>query len=133
MKRRLIHTAIAVVTMILCAACGIFIPSLWQGVSGRDFRPQATTMAVLILVLAIVFRRAFRWQFLEFIFGLVAVELLTLWIIAQFSGFTGPELFHRFNLSWLAFMSIFVGLPWLTGFGLGSLWLRFSDRRARNA
>jgi hypothetical protein len=129
MKRRLIHTAIAVVTMILCA----FIPPLWQGVSDRDFRPQATTMAVFILLLAIVFRRAFRWQFLDFILGLVAVEFLTLWIIAHFSGFTGLELFHRFNLSWLALMSIFAGLPWLAGFGLGSLWLRFSHRHAKNA
>lgn len=108
-------------------------PPLWHGVSDRDFRSQATTTALLILVLAIVFRRAFRWQFPEFILGFVAVEFFALCTIAHFSGFTGLESFHRFNLSWLALISIFVGLPWLAGFGLGSLWLRFSNRHAKNA
>ena len=133
MKQRFIHTVLTVIAMVLCAAAGIFIPPFWQGVSGRDFRPQAATMAVLILILGVVFRRALRWHVLDFVFGLVAAEFLTLCVIAHFSGFTGVELFHWFNLSWLAFMSLFVGLPWLVGLGVGSIWLKFSERHEQDA
>lgn len=133
MKRRLIHAAVAVIAMFLCAAAGLFIPALWQGVSSRDFRPQATMMALLIMIFAVVFRRVFRWHVLDFVFGLVAAECVMLCIIAHFSGFTGFELFDRVNLSWLVGMSLFVGLPWLVGLALGSLWLRLSKRHEPNA
>jgi hypothetical protein len=85
-------------------------------------------MAVLILVCAIVFRRVLRWHVLDFVLGWFAAEFVTLCVIAHFTGFTGLEVFNHFNLSWLAFMSLFVGLPWLVGLGIGSLWLKLSEK-----
>ncbi len=130
---RLLRPVLAVVAMAACAAVGVFLPPLWHGAGGRDFRPQATMMAVLIFVLAVVLRRALRWRVPDFILGLVAAELVALGIIAYFSGFTGWELFDRFNLSWLAGMNLFLGLPWLAGLGAGSLWLRLAKRHEGGA
>jgi len=113
--------------MFLCAAGGLFMPVLWHASSGRDFRLQAAIMAVLMAGCAVAFRRGRRWHLLEFILSLVVVEVLMLAIIAHFSGFTGRELFHWFNLNWLGGMSAFVALPWLAGLGVGSDWLRRSE------
>ncbi len=128
MIKHLVHTVLAVIAMFICAIAGFFIPALWQGVGGRDIRLQLTMMAILILIVGIAFRRALRWHALDFVFGFLAAEFLTLCIVGLFSRYTGSELFCWFNLKWLAFMSIFVGLPWLVGLGVGSLWLKISER-----
>jgi hypothetical protein len=133
MKSRLLRTAIAAVGMILCAAAALFSPPLWQGVSGRDFRPAATTMAILILAFAVAVRGWFRWRFWDFVLGLAAVEFITLLVIAHFSGFTSLELFHWFNLDWLGVMTVFIAPPWLLGFGIGSLLLRRRDGDRRGS
>ena len=132
MKSRLIHTGIAALSMILCAAASYLASPLWHGISGRGFYPEATTMAILIFLLAVVFRRAFRWIVLDFILGLLIVEVITLAVIADVSGLTGLETFDSFNLLWLAFMNLFIGLPWLLGYGLGSLWLRYLGHHAQD-
>lgn len=126
MKSRLINTVLATLSMILCAAAsGYLAPLLWHGISGSGFYPPAMTMAILIFLLAVVFRRAFRWIILDFILGLLIVEVITLAVIADVTGLTGLETFDYANLLWLAFMNLFIGLPWLLGYGLGSLWLRY--------
>src|SRR5947209_4913190 len=58
MKTHLIHTVIATLAMILCAMVAAFLPSLWQGVSGRDFRPWGAMMAILIFIVAAMLRAA---------------------------------------------------------------------------
>ncbi len=133
MLQRILRPVLVVIAMVGCAAAGVFLPPPWHGAGGRDFRPQATTMAVPILGLAVVLRRGLRWRVLDFVLGLVAAELVTLVVIANFSGFAGWELFDRFNLSWLAGMNLFIGLPWLVGLGAGSLWLKLSHRHDRGA
>jgi hypothetical protein len=133
MKRRLIHVGVAAVAMILCAAVALAVPPLWQGVSGRDFRPQATTMAILILGVGIALRRGLRWPVADLILGLLLTEIVTLSIIAKLSGSTWPETFNPFNLWWLAFMNIFIGLPWLLALVIGSVWLGYSNRHGRAA
>src|SRR6476660_9399586 len=115
MKTRIVHTLVATVAMILCAVAATFLPSLWRGVSGRDFRPWGTTMAILILLVAVALRGGFRWRVGEFLASLVCAEIFTLGVIAHFSGFTWLELFDSFNLSWLGTMSLFIAVPWLVG------------------
>jgi hypothetical protein len=127
-KKRLIHVAAASSAMVLCTAAGLAAPPLWHGVSGRDFRPQATMVAILILIVGIALRRGLRWPASDLILGLLLPEIITLSIIAKFSGFTWLEMFDPFNLWWLAYMNEFIGLPWLLGLGIGSLWLRYADR-----
>jgi hypothetical protein len=119
--------SVAIVAMVACAGAALFIPSLWPGVSGRDLRPPATTLALLIMVLAVVFRWGRQWDIWDFLFIAVGSEFVTLLIISHFSGFTWLELFHWFNLHWLLFMTAFTVVPWFLGFGLGSvprLWQR---------
>jgi len=139
MKTHLIRAAIAALGMFLCAVVGCFALLLLQGVSGRSSLPFITT-AVLILILAVVLRRGFRWQVADFILGLVAAQVIMVPVIVfladLFSGFTWSQLpmfmlkAALITLMWLAFANVVVGLPWLLGWGLGSLWLRFSGRNA---
>jgi len=119
----------AVLAMVFCAAAAMLTPPIWQGLGGRDFRPQATNMAILLIVVAVAFRRGLRWDALDFVLALTVAEVITLSVIAYFSGLTWLKAFDSFNLSWLAGMNLFIGLPWLVGFALGSLWLRYSAPR----
>src|SRR5580765_3592795 len=115
MKTHIIHTLIGTLAMILCAVAATFLPPLWQGVSGRDFRPWGTTLAISNLLVAVVLRTGFRWPVVELLASLVCGEIITLCVIAHFTGFTWLELFDRFNLSWLGTMSVFIAVPWLLG------------------
>ena len=128
MKTHIIHIVAATLAMILCAVVGAFLSPFWQGVSGRDFRPQSTAMAILIFLLATVIRRWRRWPIADFVGALICAELFTLCIIGHFSGFTWLEIFDNFNLWWLGTMSVFVCLPWLLGLLVGSLLLRVRQR-----
>lgn len=128
MKTHIIHIIVATLLMVLCAVVAAFFPPLWQGVSGRDFRPQAAMMGILMLMLAATLRAWRRWPVVEFLGAVVCAELLTLCVIAHFSGFTWLEIFNSFNLSWLATMSVFIAAPWLAGLLVGSLLLRLRQR-----
>jgi len=133
MKLRILQIGIAVIGILMCALVAAFLPPLWQGVSGRDFRPQATTMAFFLLVLSILFRGFLRWRLLNLMIALFIVEIITLTIIAYFSGYTGIGILDSFNLEWLAFMNIFIGLPWLLGLGTGSVWHIIRRKRDKDA
>jgi|SRR5690349_14386396 len=124
MESRLSRITIGAVAMILCAGAAILLPPLWRGMSGRDFRPQATAMAILIFGFAIAARRGLRWSAVDFIGSVLPIEFLTLVIVGSFSGFSGSAILDRFNLEQLAFLNLFVALPWFAGLGVGSVWLR---------
>jgi hypothetical protein len=124
MKTHIIHIAVGTLLMILCAVGAVFIPPLWQGAGGRDFRPQAFTMALLIFALASLLRAWRHWPMSEFIGAFLCAEFFTLCVIAHFSGNTWLQILDRFNMLWLGWMSLFVGLPWLLGLVVGSLLLR---------
>lgn len=132
MKTHIIHIIVATILMILCTVVAAFLPPLWQGVSGRDFRPQSAMMGILILLLAAVLRVWRRWPVVEFLGAVVCAGLFTLCVIAHFSGFTWLELFDSFNLSWLGTMSAFIAVPWLAGLLVGSLLLRVRKRVAHD-
>jgi hypothetical protein len=128
MKTYLIRAAMAALGMFLCAVVGAFAIPL----TSRDYSLHARTAAILILLLAVVLRRAARWRVLDFIAGLLAAEAVTLIIIGHFSGYAWLDLFHSYNLRWLRDMNLFIVPPWLLGFGLGSLWLWLSEKYARS-
>lgn len=108
--------------MLLIAALSVALPGLWGGAGGRDFRPQATNAAVLFFAFAIILRRKFLWRAGDFLFALFFIEAITLAVIGHFSGSQGLDSFDYFNLHWLAFMNLFIGLPWLGGYALAVLW-----------
>ena len=131
MRNILVCGATVVFGTILCAIISLLVPVLQHGSVGRDFRPQAFTMGALIVVLSFAIRSRFSWRIIDVSLGLLVVELITLSIIGYFSGSTWLHLFHPFNFRWLAFMNLFMGLPWLLGFGFGSLWLAYSKTHLR--
>ena len=125
MKTHLIRAAMAALGMFLCAVVGFFASPLWQAVSGRGYYRElagALLTALLVLLLAAVLRRAVRWRVGDFILGLLATEVIALFVFTHFTG-------CHWSMPWLV-MNLFIGLPWLLGFGLGSLWLMFSEKHA---
>jgi hypothetical protein len=133
MRNILVCTATVAFGTILCAVLSFLVPLLQHGSLSRDFRPQAFTMGALIVGLSFALRCRFRWRVIDVVLGLLVVEFMALSIIGYFSGSTWLHLFHPFNLRWLAFMNLFMGLPWLLGFGFGSLWLIYSKRHSQSA
>jgi len=121
MKAYVFQIAVAVICMAVCVAVAILLPPLWEGTGGRDFRPQATLMALLLFLTSALFRGCLRWSPLGLVLALLVFEIATLLIVGYFSGYTGARVFNLFNLAWLAYMNLFTGLPWLAGLGLGSI------------
>jgi hypothetical protein len=136
MEFRLVRAAIATFAVFLCALVGLFSPLLWQGEKDSRSLWQAMTMALLILLLAVGLRRGTRWQVADFILSLLAAEAFALFAIHftgygdYFIGYSWPQAFHLRCLEELYHVSVFVGLPWLLGWGMGSLWLRCSEKHA---
>ena len=109
------------VGMIICAGIAALLPGLWTGVSGRDFRPQATTAGILILVLSFLLTYKFRWAWLDILLSIIPTQFIILFLIGHFSGFTGFEYLDWFNIQWLLFMNLFICFPWLLGALIGLL------------
>jgi hypothetical protein len=131
MTQRLAQMGIAVVGILLCAVVANLMPPLWPGVSGRDFRPQEIVMAVMLFILSALLRGAAKWHWVNLVAALAIVEIITMAIISYFTGYTGAEIFDSSNLEWLAFMNKYIGLPWLLGLGIGSLWLKIRRQRSQ--
>ena len=123
MKHRLVQICIAVIGILICAVVANVLPPLWPGVSGRDFRPQAIVMGIMLFILSTLLRGAAKWHWVNLVAALAIVEIITMAIISYFTGYTGLETFDTSNLQWLAFMNKYIGLPWLLGLGIGSLWM----------
>ena len=133
MKTLLGRTVVATVCLLLCVAVGLFLlPAVWQGVSARDFRPSAANADALIFILALAFRVWLQWSIRDLLVGLLPFEVILLLCIAYFSGYTGLDIFDRFNLSWFFGLNLFVGLPWLAGIAIGSV-VSIVTRRNTNA
>jgi hypothetical protein len=126
MKRRLIRSAVALILMIISLIIGALLAFLIVGDTGRDFRPAACGMAILLLLVATALRGFLHWYAADLLLPLGVVEFLTLGGIQFFSGCL--SLFDAFNLQWLVSMNLFIGLPWVIGLGLGTLIGRKTSR-----
>ena len=113
--------------IIVCVIIGSFLPGLWTGEGGRDFRPQALNAGILILIASIILRYKFKWQSLQMLIALLPTQLIILLCISYFSGFTGTEIFDSFNLLWLLFIDLFVVVPWIIGIFIGNFILKKSS------
>ncbi len=133
MKKGVIRMALAPVAMLLCVVVGFTVWSLWHGETGREYVPQGILAMILILLLAILLRRAAHWRGVDFLLGLLLAEVVIFIIICHFTGFVWGELLDSFNLGWLLSVSAFIAPPWILGFGLGSLWCWYSGKHAKRA
>ena len=112
---------IADLGVLLCVVAGLFLPTFWDGISSRDFRPSATNAGILIFIFAVILRLGYRWPTKVLVLSIIPVLVLTLLCIAYLSGYTGSDLFHRFNIEWFINLNLFIGLPWLAGIAVASI------------
>jgi len=119
MKPYLSRAALGVLGTLGSVAVGVALPGLWPAAGGRDFGPRGANAAVLLVILAFILRRNLLWRAGDFLLTVVLVGVLSLAIIGRFSGTQG---FNYFNLHWLGFINLFIGLPCLGGFALAALW-----------
>jgi len=113
--------AIADLGVLLCVVVSLFLPAFWEGINSRDFRPNATNAGILIFIFAIILRLGYRWPAKVLVLSIIPVLVLTLLCIASFSGYTGTDLFHSFNVEWFVYLNRFIGLPWLAGIAVASI------------
>lgn len=129
LPRHTICTFLAAIWILLAAALALFvIPAPWQGLGGRDLRPQGTSLFALLLISGAALRYTFRWHWLSLLSGLALVEVFALLVIGYFSGSDGANLLSPFNLRSLLFVNIYVAIPWLTGVAVGSWALQYKVR-----
>lgn len=123
-SRHALCAFLAAIWILLAAVLALHvIPAPWQGLGGRDLRPQGTTLFVLLIISSMVLRYIFRWSWLSLLGGLALVEVIVLLLIGYFSG---ADLLSPFNLRSLLFANIFIAIPWLIGITVGSwaLWYK---------
>ena len=117
----LLRLIISNMAMFICVLIGSFIPGMWTGVSGRDFRPQAINASILILVTSCFLRYKYKWPILEMFLFLIPTQFIILLFISYFSGYVWSEIFNEFNIQWLLYIDLFVCIPWITGIIIGSI------------
>lgn len=121
----LVRAFLVALWLVAATFTALALPPPWEGVGGRDFRPQGATLAVILFASALLVRYALRWSWLPILLGLAGVDLLALVVIAQFSG---ASLLDPFNLRWWALVNLFIGLPWLAGAAAGEIAVRLRSR-----
>ena len=83
-------------------------------------------LVTLAMIVALVFMAAMVWAYFlpwfrrEFLVSLCPIPMVVLFAVSYYSGFTGRELFHSFNLAYVAQICLVIGVPWVAGSALGS-------------
>ena len=85
-------------------------------------------IGVLTLGAAAAWARVMPWTVGEYLIALVPTPVAALLIVSRYSGSTGSEIFHAFNLIYVAQISAVLLLPWTCGTLVGRYWRR--DRAA---
>lgn len=85
-------------------------------------------VVMLVLTGSTVWAYAIPWSRMEYLVSFLPVPVVVLFIVASFSGFTGMEILHEFNLIWVAQVTVGLAVPWFLGLFLGS---RLKARRVR--
>jgi hypothetical protein len=112
--------------MWCCAVVAAFGTYLLYGDKGRPITQGGVILALLLLAFAIFLRRTCRLSIWAMVAGLILAECITLATIGGCSGEIWFEIFDPSNLQWLAYMNLFIGLPWALGMAIGSIWLKLS-------
>ena len=117
------------VAIIFCLFIASILPGLWQGISGRDFRPQAVTASIFIFIVALLLKYKIRWSVIEMLIYLIPTQFIFLLSISYFSGYVWSELFDSFNLTWLMYIDLFICTPWVVGIIIGQIVLNINKKR----
>ena len=117
-----VRSVILVGIFFTCVSLGAQLERL--GTSGGPFMTVGTVMLSAGIV-GLIWGRFFPVRTLDYVWIFLPVPLVTLLIVAGFSGFTGADLLNEFNMVYTAQISGALGLPWAIGLCLGHVfWAR---------
>lgn len=122
------NVLLGVLTMLVCLLIAVGV-HLLVGVWGKDPRPAATVMAILLVASAAWLAGKRRYRLAELVYALVACEVLFIAGIGWFAYGGLPRL-DRFFFSWFLGGSAIIAVPWVLGAVAG---LRFGRRRRLGA
>jgi hypothetical protein len=116
--------------MVGGATAALFAARLLFGDKSWGMIPAGVIAALLLIAFAIFLRRICRMSLWVMVTALILVECMVL------SSICGDQyrqdrldVLDPFNLQWLAFMNLSIGLPWVLGMVIGNIWLKRSARR----
>ena len=121
--RSMLRVATALASIIACLLAAMVLSAL-VGSPGRDLRPAAIFMAILLVAAAFYLSRWRAHRVRELIVALLIAELLYVIAIGWFASGGLPQ-FDGFFFSWFIAGNLFLALPWLVGVALGT----FTRRR----
>lgn len=129
-----IRLVLANVAMVICIGSASLFPGLWTGISGRDFRPQAFNVSILVLATSIIMRYKLNWPILHMMLCLIPTQFFVLICMSYLTGYTvfqllcSLDLFQDF-LRWLLIVDLFIATPWIMGVLIGSFVLKMKDKK----
>ena len=119
----LLRCIIANLAISFCILVGSILPGMWQGISDRDFRPQAVITSIFIFMVALLLKYN-RWSVTEMLICLIPTQIIILLAISFFTGYVWIEIFDNVNLTWLMYIDLFVCTPWIVGIIIGGIVLK---------
>ncbi len=114
---RIGQALIALASMLACVLLAVVVHAL-VGTWGRDPRPAAAIMSLLLAVDAFYLAGWRRYPIGSLLAALVMAELLLIAAIGWFAYGGVPRL-DRFFSSWFVTGALIIALPWLIGCGAG--------------
>ncbi len=116
--RSMLRVATALASIIACLLAAVAFGAL-IGSSGRDLRPAAIFMAILLVAAAFHLSRWRAHRVRELIVALFIAELFFAAAIGWFANGGLPQ-FDGFFFSWFIAGNRFLAVPWLVGVALGA-------------
>lgn len=116
--RAVLRVATALASVIACPLAAVAFGAL-VGSSGRDLRPAAIFMAILLVTASFYLSRWRAHRVRELIVALLIAELFFVAAIGWFASGGLPR-FDGFFFSWFIAGNLFLALPWLVGVALGT-------------
>ncbi len=106
------------VTLVLSACVAVAARLEALGVGG--VLVTLAMIVVLVFVAAMVWAHFIPWFRREFLVSLCPIPVVVLFVVSYYSGFTGQEILHSFNLAYVAQICLVLLVPWVAGAALGS-------------
>jgi hypothetical protein len=124
----LLRCIIANLAISFCILTGSILPGMWEGISSRDFRPQAVITSVFIFMVALLLKYKYRWSVTEMLISLIPTQVIILLSISYFTGYVWIDLFNSVNLTWLMYIDLFICTPWILGIIISSIVLKINKK-----
>jgi hypothetical protein len=120
-------------TIVGCCYASFFIDDWLYSLvppTSPDYRPFLIAGGIIFLA-STFFSLLPRWRWIDVIPAFLLSDAYALYVISTYSGFTGYDLFHSFNLDYLLIVAFVTSISWLTG-AAAAIPLRHGIQRRRS-